>query len=46
LGSSQICRKWTGSAEEWLYSLCLTPVPALIRCTSLGRITDPLPMLY
>ncbi|KVL79256.1 hypothetical protein WJ47_27430 [Burkholderia ubonensis] len=28
-----------------MYSLCTIPVPALIRCTSPGRMIDPLPML-
>ena len=42
-GSIQICRKCTGSLSEALNSLCITPVPALMRCTSPGRMTEPLP---
>ncbi|MNU02325.1 hypothetical protein D3C72_2459940 [compost metagenome] len=33
-GKIQICRKCTGSVAEWLNSLWLTPLPALMRCTS------------
>ncbi|MNY64487.1 hypothetical protein D3C86_2016110 [compost metagenome] len=43
-GTSQICRKCTGSSREALYSLWRTPVPALIICTSPGRITEPVPI--
>ena len=32
-------------SSEALYSLWVTPVPALMRCTSPGRITEWLPML-
>ena len=35
-GSIQICRKCTRSVGEALNSLCRTPVPALMRCTSPG----------
>ena len=38
-GSIQICRKCVVSFGAWLNSLCWTPLPALIRCTSPGRIT-------
>jgi len=44
-GRIQICRKWTSSVSEALCSLCVMPVPALMRCTSPGRIKDPLPRL-
>ena len=51
-GSIQICRKCVVSFGAWLNSLCITPRPALMRCTSPGRITPegapalrPLPML-
>ena len=43
-GRIQICRKCTGSSSDGLNSLCVTPVPALMRCTSPGRITEPVPM--
>ena len=33
------------SAGAGLYSLWRTPVPALMRCTSPGRMTEPLPRL-
>ena len=36
----QICRKCTGSVFEALNSLCRTPLPALMRWTSPGRITE------
>src|SRR5437868_4918607 len=42
-GTIQICRKCTGSVSEALNSLCATPLPALMRCTSPGRITPPPP---
>ena len=44
-GTIQICRKWTSSSGDALNSLCVTPVPADMRCTSPGRITEPVPML-
>ena len=44
-GSIQICRKWTPSVVDGLNSLCITPRPALILCTSPGVMTDPLPGL-
>ena len=31
LGRSQICRRCTGASRDGLNSLCVTPVPALIR---------------
>ena len=40
----QIWRKWTGSVFEALNSLCRTPVPALMRWTSPGRMTEPVPI--
>ena len=42
--TSQICRKCTPSVFDALSSLCITPVPALIRWTSPGRITAPVPI--
>ena len=38
LGCSLICRKCTASAADGLNSLCCIPLPALMRCTSPGRI--------
>ena len=43
-GWIQIWRKCTASVFEALTSLCRTPVPALIRWTSPGLITEPVPM--
>ena len=37
--------RFTFSFSEALNSLCATPVPALMYCTSPGRMTEPLPML-
>jgi len=42
-GVTQSCNRWTGSLSEWLNSECRTPVPALIRWISPGRITPVLP---
>ena len=44
-GMIQICRKCTGSVFEALNSLWRMPVPADMRCTSPGRITEPVPRL-
>ena len=44
-GNSHICRKWTGSRGDGLNSLWRTPVPAVMRWTSPGWITDPVPRL-
>ena len=44
-GTTQICRKCTGSVFEALYSLCVTPVPARMNWISPGRITPPPPVL-
>ena len=44
-GSIQICRKCTPSVGDGLNSLCMTPRPALMRCTSPGTIVEPVPML-
>ena len=44
-GMIQICRKRTGSVRLALYSLWRTPVPADMRCTSPGRITECSPVL-
>jgi hypothetical protein len=44
-GTIQIWRKWTGSVWLALYSLCSMPVPADMRWSSPGRITEPVPML-
>jgi hypothetical protein len=45
LGSIQICRKCVVCPLAWLNSLCVTPVPALIRWTSPGGMPLTLPML-
>src|SRR5689334_20794454 len=44
-GIIHIWRKWTGSTREALNSLCEMPVPALMRCASPGRISEPIPRL-
>ena len=41
----QIWRKCTASVFEAFISLCCTPVPADIRCTSPGLMTEPVPMV-
>jgi len=43
-GSIQICRKCVIPDASWLNSLCVTPRPALMRCTSPGTMVEPLPM--
>ena len=40
----QICRKRTGALLEALNSLWRMPLPALIICTSPGRMTEPVPI--
>jgi hypothetical protein len=40
----QICRKCTGSSLDGFISLCVTPVPAVMRCTSPGLISEPVPI--
>ena len=44
-GTIQIWRKRTGSACEWFHSLWTTPLPALMRWTSPGRIVELLPIV-
>ena len=43
-GMIQICRKCVVSVALWLNSECITPVPALIRCTSPGTIAFAVPI--
>src|SRR5207253_2837847 len=43
--SSQIWYRWTGSVGDGLNSLCITPVPAVMRCISPGFRTAPPPRL-
>ena len=42
---TQICSRWTGSLGEALYSLWVTPVPAVMRCTSPAVIWASVPVL-
>ncbi|CFU05569.1 Uncharacterised protein [Bordetella pertussis] len=44
-GSIQICSIWVAASGCGLNSECITPRPALMRCTSPGRMVEPLPML-
>src|SRR5216683_1022892 len=45
LGMIQICKKCSGSKGDELNSLCMMPVPAVIRCTSPAGMTLLVPRL-
>jgi hypothetical protein len=44
-GSIQICSMCVSLSARGLNSECITPRPALIRCTLPGWMVEPLPML-